>query len=84
MEAIIGILPQLIDIVNKGGVVGVMLLVTAVLAWEVVRLRKDLTKTYARRDQWRTGFTICKAALDFHEIKVDLSPMQDVLKEDMA
>ncbi len=82
MEAILGSLPQLVEIVQKGGVVGVLLLALGVLGYEVIRLRKELTKTYALRDKWRTGFVICKAALDFNSIKVDLASMQDVLKEE--
>jgi hypothetical protein len=84
VEAFLGALPQLVEVVQKGGVVGVMLIVTAVLAWEVWRLRKENTRIYGQRDKWRTGFTICKAALDFNRIPVDLSAMQDVLKEDAA
>lgn len=77
-------LPKLADLLTKAGVVGVLLLVCGVLVYEVRRLRAELTRTYALRDKWRTGFTICKAALDFNKIGVDLHSMDDVLKEDAA
>lgn len=75
-------LPKLAEIITKGGVTGVLLIVCGVLAAEVIRLRKVMGKVYMSRDKWRTGFTICKAALDFNKILVDLSAMQDVEKED--
>lgn len=84
MESIFSSLPQLAGLIEKGGIVGVLLIALAALVWEIRRLRKDLTRTYALRDKWRAGFLICKAALDFNKIAVDLSHMEDVLKEDIA
>lgn len=77
-------LPKFADLIAKSGVIGLLLIICAVLVNEVRRLRNELTRTYALRDKWRTGFTICKSALDFNKISVDLSQMQDVLKEDAA
>jgi hypothetical protein len=84
MESIFSSLPALAGLIEKGGIVGVLLIACGAMIWEIRRLRKDLTRVYAIRDKWRTGYTICKAALDFNKITVDLSMMQDVEKEDAA
>lgn len=75
-------LPQFVDIVNKAGVIGLLLIVCGVLVWEVRRLRVELARTYVNRDKWRAGFLICKSALDFNKINIDLSHMEELVREE--
>lgn len=82
MDAILGALPQLVDVVQKGGVAGILILISAVLGYEVLRLRKDLSKTYHQRDKWRLAFVKCKAALEANKVALpDLSDLADLDKE---
>lgn len=70
-------LPRFVELINKAGVIGLLLIVLAVLVWEVKRLRRELSKVYLSREKWKNGFLVCKAALDFNKIPVDLSQMKD-------
>jgi len=78
MGDIVGALPQLAGLIEKGGVVGLLLLICGVLAYEVRRLRSQSIKTFAQRDKWRLAYVKCKAALDTAGIKVDLSDLADL------
>ena len=81
MEALVSALPQFAGLIEKGGVVGLLLIIVAVLVREVLRLRAELTKQYGLRDKYRLGFFACKQALDQAGIKIDLSGMDALLKE---
>lgn len=84
MEALLSSVPQLIDIVQKGGIVGVLL---AIVVWQYLdraRLQKEARKTYKQRDHARLCFTIVKAAADTARVPYDLRPADDLLKEDGA
>jgi hypothetical protein len=75
-------LPKLVELINKAGIIGLLVIVCGVLVWEVRRLRRELGETYVKRDKWRAGFLICKSALDFNKITVDLSHMEDLVKDE--
>lgn len=75
MQELIAQLPIISGIVEKGGIIGLLLLIMAVLIWERTRLVKELTSTYRDRDKNRLGFVICKGACDANNIKVDLTPL---------
>lgn len=81
MGDVVGALPQLASLIEKGGVVGLLIIITGVLGHEVWRLRKELAKQYGIRDKYRLGFALCKQALDNANIKIDLTVMGDILKE---
>lgn len=81
MGELVNQLPQLSALIEKGGVVGLMLIVIGVLVREVWRLREELTKQYGLRDKYRLGFALCKKACDDAGLKVDLSMIADLLKE---
>lgn len=66
-------------LIEKGGIVGVLLIFISALVWEVLRLRKTLTATYRERDKARMALIKCRAALDFANIKVDLSDVADLI-----
>lgn len=78
---LLGALPQLVSLVEKGGVVGVLILVAAVLIWDRLRLMKELRKTYNQRDKWRLAYVKCKSACDNAGVKVDLSDLADLVGE---
>lgn len=69
-------------LIEKGGIIGVMLIFIAVLVYEVIRLRKILTSTYRERDKARLALIKCRAALDFANIKVDLSDVADLIGDE--
>lgn len=81
MEAILSALPQLADLIQKGGVTGLMLIIAAVLVYEVRRLRMELGKVYANRDRLALAVVKLKTTCDAHEIKVDLSDLKDLMPE---
>ena len=81
MADIVGSLPALAGLIEKAGVVGLLLIICAVLGREVWRLRGELTHQYALRDKYRMGFVIAKNECDRNNIKLDLSFMNDILKE---
>lgn len=78
MEQIVAALPQLAELVNKGGVVGLLLLVCGVLVYEVNRLRKQSALTFAERDAYRLHYALYKAACDRENIRVDTSALQAI------
>lgn len=78
MEGILGALPALADIIAKGGVVGLMLVVCGVLAWEVMRLRKQSVQVFAERDAYRLAYAVYKQACDAAGLKVDLAALQNL------
>lgn len=88
---ILSALPQLVEIVTKAGVIGLLIIVTLVLGWELRRQRAEtdkrrveLSRAYRQRDRWRLAYTICKAACDQHDIEVDLRDVDDLIKEDAS
>ena len=85
MGDILTALPQLSALIEKGGVIGLLLIVAGVLGSEVWRLRKDkdvlraeLEKAHGQRDRFRIGFAVCKAECDRAGIKLDLSLLTDM------
>jgi len=84
MEALVSVFPALVDVVLKGGVVGVLVLVILALVLDRHRLVKEGAKTYRQRDYARLCFTIVKTAADSAGVKYDLSPADAILKDDAA
>lgn len=86
MEAILNSLPQLVDIVQKGGVVGVLLLICFVLGYEIKRGRRiihesrnELHVVYGQRDRALLAVVKCKTLLEANKIAVDLSDVQAMI-----
>lgn len=79
METIIGALPQLADLIQKAGVIGVLLIVAGVLVYEVRRLRMELGKVYANRDRLALAVVKLKTTCDAHDIRVDLNDLKDLI-----
>ena len=61
-------IPQVIALVEKGGVIGLLLLYSCVLTWALIKGRaeykKEIASVYRQRDRWRLAFTIVKGAAD--------------------
>lgn len=81
MEQLLGTVPQLVGIVEKAGLLGVLIILLVVAVWEILRLRKTLTQQYALRDKYRLAFALTKKACDDNNIRVDLTLVNDLLKE---
>lgn len=73
-------IPALAGLVEKAGVVGLLLIVIGMLIYERLRLLKELTKTYSQRDKWRLAYVKCKDALDHHQIKIDLTDLANLIE----
>lgn len=73
-------LPQLAALIEKLGVIGVLLIAVIWLIYERLRLVKDLTKTYAQRDRWRLACVKYRAACDQARIVVDTSDLSDPIE----
>lgn len=86
MAETLNLLPQLADLIQKGGVVGVMLIACVALVWEIKRGRKqlhaknnELAIVYGQRGQLALAVVKCQTLLETHNIKVDLSDLKDLL-----
>lgn len=90
MDVLLGQLPQLVALIEKAGVVGLLVIFCAVLIWEIRKgrqrlhdLREEMTKIYGQRDKWRLAYVKCKAACDGANppIRVDLSDLGELVGE---
>jgi hypothetical protein len=75
VELLIDQLPKYADLLQKAGVIGVLLIICGVLVYEVIRLRKLSVKTFAERDAYRLAATIYKRECDRANITVDLTQL---------
>ena len=72
--------PLILELVTKGGVSGILILIICVLAAEVVRLRKQSTKLFFERDGYRLRYVLYKAECDRANIKVDTSALAPIVE----
>lgn len=86
MEAILSSLPQLVDVIQKAGVVGVLLIACGVLVYEIRRgrtrehnLRSELAAVYGQRDRALLAVVKCKTLLEANKISVDLADVQAMI-----
>lgn len=73
-------LPQLAALVEKLGVIGVLLIAVGWLISERLRLMKENASIYRQRDRWRLACTKYKDACDHAGIKVDTSDLADLIE----
>lgn len=90
MDSIFGSLPQLAGLIEKGGVIGLLLIVCGVLVYEIKRGRRiahekqnELAKVYGQRDKALMALIKVKTVCESHNIKVDLSDV-DALMQSVA
>lgn len=84
MQELITALPALSGLIEKAGIVGVLIIFGGMLSWEVLRLRRELAKTYQQRDKWRLAFVTVKAAADNAGARYDLSHLTDMVDAEIA
>ena len=84
MADLIASIPEFAGLIEKAGVIGLLLIVLAVMGKEMYRLRIELTKTYKQRDTYRMGYALCKQACDVANIKVDLHFMNELMSGETA
>lgn len=79
---ILGLVPQLAGVVDKAGVVGLLILACAYLAWDRNRLQKEGRRTYRQRDKARLERERYKSACVNNQIVVDVSDIDKMFQED--
>lgn len=88
MELLLSALPQLAGLIEKGGVVGVLLIVAGVLVWEIRRgrqhlhdMRDQLHVVYGQRDLALLAVVKLRTICETHKppIKVDLDDLKALL-----
>lgn len=79
----ISALPALAGLIEKLGVIGLLLIAVVWLVYERMRLMKELQKVYRERDRWRLATVKYKAACDAQTppLRVDLTDLQDLIGE---
>ena len=80
METILQTIPQLTAIIEKGGIVGLLVIICGFLLWQLIRYQKELSSTYRQRDRWRLAFVKAKSVCDGANLKVDLTDLADLLE----
>ena len=80
MQELISAITQASGLIEKGGIVAVLMIVIGTVCMEVYRLRKLLTMTYAERDKARMINIRYRSSLNNAQIIVDISDIQDMFK----
>jgi hypothetical protein len=80
MQELVTQLPILSGLIEKGGIVGVLVIVIAFLIWDRVRLVKRMEITFAERDKARAIQIRYKTVLDQRQIAVDVSDIFEMFK----
>lgn len=77
-------LPKLVAIVEKGGIIGLLIIVVGVLCWVCLKYRKELIGVYSRLDECRLVRERYRAALTEKGIKVDISDILDDMRRERS
>lgn len=75
-------LPKIIAILEKAGMLGLMVIAVGVEAWVIVKYRRDLIATYHERDLCRLVRERYRAALTAAGIKVDIADIVEEMKKE--
>ena len=78
---VISLIPHIQGLIEKLGIVGVLLVILGYGVWDRLRLLKELRATYRARDKWRLAYTKAHSKLAANDLHVDLSDMADLLGE---
>ncbi len=84
MQELITGITGLAGLIEKGGIIGVLLIGIAVLVYERQQRVKELMKTYRQRDKARLISVRYKSALDSRDIKVETSDIEAMFGVDGA
>lgn len=84
MSEIVAGISSLAGLIEKGGVIVVMMIVIYFLVRERIRLVRELTKAYRQRDRARAIQIRYRTELDRREVRVDISDIEQMFKDDLA
>lgn len=76
------LVPQLAKIIEQGGVIGMMLIVTVALGWRLSRKERELNRVYGKLDFCRQVRARYFDRLVSLGVKVDISDIEAEMKED--
>lgn len=82
MQELVGAVASFAGVIEKGGIIGVMLIITGLLARYSWSLRKQLVVAYRQRDRARMMQSRFKGALDYNKIAVDVSDIDQMFQAD--
>ncbi len=93
MQELLTTIASASGLIEKGGIIGLLLMFGGLLGYGCVRLRSDLiachkqreaelTSAFKQRDKARFALVKCRAALEANGIKVDLSDISDLLGDE--
>lgn len=82
MQELVSGIASLSGVIEKGGIVGVMLIATAFLGWWCMKLRKQLALVFRQRDFARAVQFRYKGALDNAKLTVDISDIEKLFEKD--
>jgi hypothetical protein len=81
MQELLNALPVLSGVVDKAGVVGILLGGCIFLGWQLDKRRKELIKTYRERDKARMIQNRYKTVLDQRGIDVNVSDIIEMFAD---
>lgn len=79
MQELFTIIASASGLIEKGGVIGVLLIFCGILVGEVMRLRKLLADVYRQRDKARFALVKARSALSNAGIAIDFSDVSDLI-----
>lgn len=82
MQELLAVLQGATGLIEKGGIIGLMLIVIGVMGYEINRLRKENVRAFRQRDKARLGWTLYRAAAEGAGLKVDVSAMEQFADDD--
>lgn len=82
MQELVSAVAALAGIVEKGGIIGLLVIAVAFAFWWIHQLRKELIRTYRQRDFCRQVRARYRFALDNAGITVKIDDIESEMKED--
>ena len=81
LNEVLTLVPKVADIVEKAGIIGILLVVCGVLGWALWKRTAELSAVYRQRDKWRLAFVQAKSILVAEKLdsRLNLSDMEDLL-----
>jgi hypothetical protein len=82
MDQLLTALPALAGLIEKGGIVGLLVIFTGTLIWDRIRLMKELKRAYRGRDRARIERERFRSACVAANITVDISDVAHMFDVD--
>lgn len=83
MQELLAAVPQIAGLIEKGGIIGLFVILVGFLLFERWKKMKELHRVYGQRDFCRQVSARYKFALDSAGIKVDISDLERQRQEDV-